>query len=55
LSISLNTAKTHIRHIYAKLGTHYRGEAVEHARALGLLAPAGRLLARESLPGRSGK
>jgi LuxR family transcriptional regulator, maltose regulon positive regulatory protein len=45
LSISPNTAKTHIRHVYAKLGTHQRAEAVEHARALGLLAPAGRLLA----------
>jgi len=48
LSISANTAKTHIRHIYAKLGTHYRTEAVEHARTLGLLAPAGRILAQQS-------
>jgi LuxR family transcriptional regulator, maltose regulon positive regulatory protein len=55
LSISPNTAKTHIRHVYAKLGAHYRAEAVEHARALGLLAPAGRLLARESPHGRSEK
>jgi LuxR family transcriptional regulator, maltose regulon positive regulatory protein len=55
LSISQNTAKTHIRHVYAKLGTHHRAEAVEHARALGLLAPAGRLPARESPRGRSGK
>ena len=55
LSISPNTAKTHIRHVYAKLGAHYRAEAVEHARVLGLLAPAGRLLARESSPGRSEK
>ena len=53
LSISANTAKTHIRHVYAKLGTHYRAETVEHARALGLLAPAGRLPARKSPHGRS--
>ena len=31
-----------MRHIYAKLGTHRRTEAVERARALGLLAPSGR-------------
>jgi LuxR family transcriptional regulator, maltose regulon positive regulatory protein len=55
LSVSPNTAKTHIRHVYAKLGAHYRAEAVEHARALGLVAPAGRLLARESPRGRSEK
>ena len=30
-----------IRKLYAKLGTHGRGEAVERARALGLLAPIG--------------
>jgi LuxR family maltose regulon positive regulatory protein len=38
LSISPNTVKTHIHNLYAKLGTHRRGEAV--ARALGLLAPS---------------
>ena len=42
LYVSPNTVKTHIRHLYAKLGTHRRGEAVARARALGLLAPAGR-------------
>ena len=31
---------THIRHLYAKFGTHHRAEAVDLARALGLLAPA---------------
>jgi LuxR family transcriptional regulator, maltose regulon positive regulatory protein len=36
----LNTVKTHIRHLYGKLGTHRRGQAVTRAR--GLLAPAGR-------------
>ena len=39
LYVSPNTVKTHIRHLYAKLGTHRRAEAVERARALGLLAP----------------
>jgi LuxR family transcriptional regulator, maltose regulon positive regulatory protein len=41
LSVSPNTVKTHIRHLYAKLGTHHRAEAVDRARALGLLAPSG--------------
>jgi LuxR family transcriptional regulator, maltose regulon positive regulatory protein len=42
LSISVNTVKTHLRHVYAKLGTHRRAEAVQRARALGLLAPSTR-------------
>jgi LuxR family maltose regulon positive regulatory protein len=37
--LSVNTVKTHMRHLYDKLGTHRRHEAVEQARALGLLAP----------------
>ncbi|MGH3283364.1 MAG: LuxR C-terminal-related transcriptional regulator [Streptosporangiaceae bacterium] len=40
LSVSPNTVKTHVRHLYAKFGTHHRAEAVEVARALGLLAPS---------------
>ena len=40
LYISLNTVRTHLRHLYAKLGTHRRAEAVARARALGLLAPS---------------
>jgi LuxR family transcriptional regulator, maltose regulon positive regulatory protein len=40
LSVSPNTVKTHIRNLYAKFGAHHRAEAVEHARALGLLAPS---------------
>ena len=42
LSVSVNTVKAHARHLYAKLGVHNRGEAVEQARALRLLAPSGR-------------
>ena len=45
LSLSWYTVKTHMRHLYAKLGTHTRGETVERARALGLLAPSPRRLA----------
>lgn len=39
LYISLNTAKTHLRHIYTKLGVNSRKDAVEKARRLRLLAP----------------
>jgi hypothetical protein len=39
-SVSPNTVKTHIRHLYAKFGTHHRAEAVDLARTLGLLAPS---------------
>jgi LuxR family maltose regulon positive regulatory protein len=39
LSVSVTTVKTHIQHIYGKLGAHRRAEAVERARSLGLLAP----------------
>jgi LuxR family maltose regulon positive regulatory protein len=40
LYVSHNTVRTHMRHLYAKLGAHRRLEAVERARALGLLAPS---------------
>ena len=40
LYLSVNTVRTHMRHVYEKLGTHRRQEAVERARALGLLAPS---------------
>ena len=40
LHVSHNTVRTHMRHLYAKLGTHRRFEAVERGRALGLLAPS---------------
>ena len=39
LYVSHNTVKAHMRKLYAKLGTHRRGETVARARALGLLAP----------------
>jgi LuxR family transcriptional regulator, maltose regulon positive regulatory protein len=42
LSVSTSTVKTHLRNLYAKLGVHRRTEAVESARALGLLAPPAR-------------
>jgi LuxR family transcriptional regulator, maltose regulon positive regulatory protein len=37
LYLSVHTVKTHIRHVYTKLGAHGRREAVEKARAHGLL------------------
>src|SRR5215467_7483159 len=40
LYVSHNTVRTHITHLYGKLGTHTRAEAVTRARALGLLAPS---------------
>jgi DNA-binding CsgD family transcriptional regulator len=42
LYLSVHTVKSHMRHLYAKLGTHQRAETVERARALGLLPPSSR-------------
>ena len=42
LYLSVHTVKSHMLHLYAKLGTHRRAETVERARALGLLAPSAR-------------
>jgi LuxR family transcriptional regulator, maltose regulon positive regulatory protein len=42
LYLSVNTVKTHQRHLYRKLGARSRTQAVEQARALGLLAPSSR-------------
>jgi LuxR family maltose regulon positive regulatory protein len=42
LYLSVNTVRTHMRHVYDKLSVHRRHEAVERARTLGLLAPSGR-------------
>jgi LuxR family transcriptional regulator, maltose regulon positive regulatory protein len=40
LCLSVNTVKTHQRHLYQKLGARSRTQAVKQARALGLLAPS---------------
>ena len=40
LSVSVHTIRTHVRHLFVKLGAHHRTDAVARARALGLLAPS---------------
>jgi LuxR family maltose regulon positive regulatory protein len=40
--ISVNTVSTHKHRLYTKLGVHSRHEAVDRARALGLIAPSAR-------------
>ena len=40
LYVSVNTVRTHMRHLYDKLGAHRRLEAIDRARTLGLLTPA---------------
>src|SRR2546430_17642225 len=42
LSVSVNTVRTHIRHVCGKLGAHGRTEAETRGRGLGLLAPSPR-------------
>jgi len=42
LYVSSNTVKSHLRSLYAKLGTHHRADTVTRARDLGLLAPSAR-------------
>jgi LuxR family maltose regulon positive regulatory protein len=37
LYLSANTVKTHLRHLYRKLGAYSRQEAVHRTRAIGLL------------------
>ena len=42
LYVSVNTIKTHVKHLYAKLDVQTRRQAVERARALGLLTHSSR-------------
>ena len=37
LIVSLNTIKTHVKNIYAKLGVESRTQAIARARQLGIL------------------
>jgi LuxR family transcriptional regulator, maltose regulon positive regulatory protein len=53
LYVSVNTVRTHMRHLYDKLGAHRRLEAVNRARALGLLAPVPQRALTPSLPSAS--
>ena len=39
LSVSTHTVRTHVHHLYQRLGAQDRTEVVECARVLGLLAP----------------
>jgi DNA-binding CsgD family transcriptional regulator len=52
LYVSLNTVKTHLKHLYAKLDVRARHHAVERARSLGLYGrdrrPAGERLVHEA-------
>jgi LuxR family maltose regulon positive regulatory protein len=43
LYLSTSTVKSHLAHIYSKLGVHGRNSAVARARELGLLAPVATL------------
>jgi LuxR family transcriptional regulator, maltose regulon positive regulatory protein len=42
LYLSANTVKAHLRHLSRKLGVHSRREAVQRARAMGLLTGSSR-------------
>jgi LuxR family transcriptional regulator, maltose regulon positive regulatory protein len=42
LFVSTHTIRSHMRNVYAKLGVHSRADAVNRARALGLLSPSSR-------------
>jgi LuxR family transcriptional regulator, maltose regulon positive regulatory protein len=52
LRVSVNTVSTHMGNLYAKLGVHSRREAVDRARALGLLAVSAPRLKVRSWAGR---
>jgi len=49
LYLSPNTVKTHLQHLYRKLGAHSRQEAVQRAQAIGLLTASSRSLAAGGL------
>jgi LuxR family maltose regulon positive regulatory protein len=49
LYVSLNTVKTHVKHLYAKLDVRTRRQAVERARELGLLSHRSRTAPAPSL------
>lgn len=55
LYVSLNTVRTHIRHIYAKLGARCRSDAVDAARAAGLLTPCRPIRSRPDQPRRAAR
>jgi LuxR family transcriptional regulator, maltose regulon positive regulatory protein len=55
LYLSVNTIKTYQRHLYQKLGARSRSQAVEQARALGLLAPPSRKLRPDRRGARPGR
>lgn len=38
IRVSLSTIKTHLKHIYGKIGVHTRTQAMVHARELRLLS-----------------
>jgi LuxR family maltose regulon positive regulatory protein len=50
--LSANTVKTHMRHLFGKLDAHRRGEAVDRARELGLIAPSALRSTRHAQSGR---
>jgi LuxR family maltose regulon positive regulatory protein len=49
LYVSVNTVKTHVKHLYAKLDVQTRRRAVERARELGLLSHTSRTALTPSL------
>jgi LuxR family maltose regulon positive regulatory protein len=51
LYVSVHTVRTHVKHLYAKLDAHSRGEAVRRAREIGLL-PHGPARIGRFTPGR---